>query len=89
MKFKITWYDNYFSMNMEREDIEEHSSLEELLDNIGIPEEHFKEVIETIEKGVTVVYDECGDKTFDPQFHSQDDWVFKVEEIKKSRAKKP
>lgn len=81
MKFKVTWYDNYFSMNMEREDIKEHGSLEELLDNIGIPEEHLREVIETIDKGVTVVYDECGVKTFDPQFHSEDDWVFKVEEI--------
>jgi len=82
MKFKVTWYDNYFCQNITREDIQEYNSIEEWLsDNYGIPPEHMEEVMDNINNGLVVVYDEQGDKTFDPQFHSQDDWVFKIEII--------
>jgi hypothetical protein len=82
MKFKVTHYDNYFAQEIVEQEEVEYNCIEDLLDAYGVAEEHTKEVLETINSGAIVVYDEEGDKTLEPQFHTNEDMVFKVEEIK-------
>lgn len=81
MVFKITIYNNYFEQEVIKEKEVEYDSLDSLLDDYGITTDK-QRVKNNLLSGLVVVYDEEGDKTFDPQFHSDFDMVFKIETIK-------
>lgn len=78
MKYKITFYDT--DGDEKSHTVNDYENIDALLEDYGVTTDR-ETVKEHIEAGLTVVYDEEGDKTFDPQFHSKYDMRFTVEEV--------